>query len=151
MHQFGYEQEDKPACEHRLHNRFHLKKVEARCGCAQGQSDRQQQIAQRIEDGRLRVRQVGVAAKGMRVPQRQPQRSQRLHLKEAEIEEMVGEVPVGEGAQAKQQGRVEERYGCAKPQCDGKPRPPMRPHQQAVNSLHEPACEMSQLHGYDSK
>jgi hypothetical protein len=109
LRQPPHQQIGEPAAQRHLHQRFNLQKVEPRRRVGERQGQRQQQVAERIEDGSLHVGQKRMPAVGVRVPKRQASGQQLLLLKEAERQEMVGKVAIREGAQPKQDRGIEER------------------------------------------
>ena len=85
-----------------------LQPIESRGGRAPGERQHQQQIAEGIKDRGLHIGQEGMAREGVRIPERQSSRQQLHALKQAEGQEMVGEIARREAAQTQQQGHVED-------------------------------------------
>ena len=115
---------------------LHLEPVEPSHGAAVEAGQEKEGVADGVEDGGLRVGEEGVAGEGVRVPQGQPQVEDGGLLKEAEGQEVAGEVAVGEGGQAEQVGREEEEDEGAVGEGDRKGRRLKRALHLAVAGRH---------------
>jgi len=103
-----------------------LEEVEPAGGAAVEAGEEEEGVADGVEHGGLGVGEEGVAGEGVRVPQGQPQLQERGLLKEAEGQEVAGEVAVWEGGEAQQVRRKEEEDKRGVGRCDRKGRRPER-------------------------